>query len=542
MIHLYSAGNENFNRNGNAILRPTECIVDEQAGGSWELSMLHPVDPDGAWQFIQTDAIIKAPIPVRRIKNALSGLDADIYTVNANGTALRESASEPTPISYMQWTYLGVYSVGDKVSYLTYGNYQCISDVNEGTPYFMHPPNNEPGAWKKIASQTSGAPILATLTAGTELIYIEDAQTTGWIKVMTVLTGITGYIKLSQVTFDRHQDPTPIPDRVITEQLFRIYRVDIDSNSRTVSVSARHVSYDLNGVLMQDCDLNRVSPSMAIMLMQEAWMIPYRGTIATNLSTDNNGTYTGNVTNKSGTAGFLDPDLGMVNYFHAQLIRDNWDIFLMANNVEDRGFSIRYGVNMKGVKWSRDIDRVVTRVVPVAKTADGSDLYLPEQWVDSPNISDYSVIHMERLSVKGQIGKDDGSGTGTNWTEETLLAEMRTKAGERFSVDHADAGSVKLTVDFLRLGDTEEYQQYRGLEEVSMYDQITVQAPQIGLDMKLQVSRIRYDCVLGRFLGIEVGDVFDYNGNTVSGYQIGNGAIYYEKISQSTIDRIRSEL
>ena len=542
MIHLYSAGNENFNRNGNAILRPTECIVDEQAGGSWELSMLHPVDPDGAWQFIQTDAIIKAPIPVRRIKNALSGLDADIYTVNANGTALRESASEPTPISYMQWTYLGVYSVGDKVSYLTYGNYQCISDVNEGTPYFMHPPNNEPVAWKKIASQTSGAPILATLTAGTELIYIEDAQTTGWIKVMTVLTGITGYIKLSQVTFDRHQDPTPIPDRVITEQLFRIYRVDIDSNSRTVSVSARHVSYDLNGVLMQDCDLNRVSPSMAIMLMQEAWMIPYRGTIATNLSTDNNGTYTGNVTNKSGTAGFLDPDLGMVNYFHAQLIRDNWDIFLMANNVEDRGFSIRYGVNMKGVKWSRDIDRVVTRVVPVAKTADGSDLYLPEQWVDSPNISDYSVIHMERLSVKGQIGKDDGSGTGTNWTEETLLAEMRTKAGERFSVDHADAGSVKLTVDFLRLGDTEEYQQYRGLEEVSMYDQITVQAPQIGLDMKLQVSRIRYDCVLGRFLGIEVGDVFDYNGNTVSGYQIGNGAIYYEKISQSTIDRIRSEL
>jgi phage minor structural protein len=504
--------------------------------------MLHPVDPDGAWQFIQTDAIIKAPIPVRRIKNALSGLDADIYTVNANGTALRESASEPTPISYMQWTYLGVYSVGDKVSYLTYGNYQCISDVNEGTPYFMHPPNNEPGAWKKIASQTSGAPILATLTAGTELIYIEDAQTTGWIKVMTVLTGITGYIKLSQVTFDRHQDPTPIPDRVITEQLFRIYRVDIDSNSRTVSVSARHVSYDLNGVLMQDCDLNRVSPSMAIMLMQEAWMIPYRGTIATNLSTDNNGTYTGNVTNKSGTAGFLDPDLGMVNYFHAQLIRDNWDIFLMANNVEDRGFRIRYGVNMKGVKWSRDIDRVVNRVVPVAKTADGSDLYLPEQWVDSPNLSDYSVIHMERLSVKGQIGKDDGSGTGTNWTEETLLAEMRTKAGERFSVDHADAGSVKLTVDFLRLGDTEEYQQYRGLEEVSMYDQITVQAPQIGLDMKLQVSRIRYDCILGRFLGIEVGDVFDYNGNTVSGYQIGNGAIYYEKISQSTIDRIRSEL
>ena len=271
-------------------------------------------------------------------------------------------------------------------------------------------------------------------------------------------------------------------------------------------------------------------------------MIPYRGTIATNLSTDNNGTYTGNVTNKSGTAGFLDPDLGMVNYFHAQLIRDNWDIFLMANNVEDRGFSIRYGVNMKGVKWSRDIDRVVTRVVPVAKTADGSDLYLPEQWVDSPNISDYSVIHMERLSVKGQIGKDDGSGTGTNWTEETLLAEMRTKAGERFSVDHADAGSVKLTVDFLLLGNTEEYQQYRGLEEVSMYDQITVQAPQIGLDIKLQVSRIRYDCILGRFLGIEVGDVFDYNGNTVSGYQIGNGAIYYEKISQSTIDRIRSEL
>lgn len=543
MISIYSVGNEDFEKNGDAILTPISCEEEEQAGAGWELTMTHPLDAEKRWQLIQNDALIKAPVHPRVIKNALSGVDADIYTVNADDTPLRDGDTEPTPITYTEWYAGGPWEIGSKVTcsyHSGHKNYQCINYDGE-SGYINVPPYNNATWWKPISDYTSGSTILTQLTAGTELIYLEAADHTGWGKVMT-LFGLTGYVKMSQLTFLRHQSAEQLPDRVITEQLFRIYHVEIDSNSQTVKVNARHPSYDLSGNLMDQLELNRVSPALAIWQIQNAWMIPYSGTIATNLTNEDNGTYTGSLTGKGGLTGFIDPGLGMVSHFHAQLHRDNWDIFLMKNEITDRGVRIRYGTNMKGVTWTRDADGIITRIVPVAKAADGSELYLPGKWVDSPEINEHPVIRMKRLSVKGQVGKDDGTGTDTKWTEETLLAEMEEKAEEEFSVKHVDAQSVKLTVDFQLLGETEEYKQFRGLEEISMYDTVTVQAPMMGLDLQLQVSRIKYDCIRRRYLGIELGDVFQYAGQTVAGYEIGDGAVYYEKISQATIDRIISEV
>ena len=177
----------------------------------------------------------------------------------------------------------------------------------------------------------------------------------------------------------------------------------------------------------------------------------------------------------------------------------------------------------------------------MAKAANGSDLFLPDLYVDSEEIENWPVILMERLSVKGQVGKDDGTGTGTTWTEEALLAEMEAKATERFTVDHADAIAVELTVDFTLLGNTEEYKEYRGLEKLYMYDLIRVADPRVGLNLQLQVSHIEWDCILERYNLIKVGNVFDYGGRTVFGYNIGDGAIEYEKISAETIRRIIGE-
>jgi phage minor structural protein len=188
------------------------------------------------------------------------------------------------------------------------------------------------------------------------------------------------------------------------------------------------------------------------------------------------------------------------------------------------------------------VDDRINRVVPVAKAEGGGDLYLPEIWIDSEYIDEQPVIRMEYLKVQGQVGKDDGTETDTNWTEQALLEEMRRKAQERFDVDHCDAEAESVKIDFVLLGDTEEYRQYRDLETVSMYDRITVTDPRIGMQLQLQVSATEYDAIRRRYKSITVGDVFNYGGRTVSSYQIGDGAIYYEKIAQSTIDRIISEV
>ena len=542
MISVYDIGNENFDRNGDAVLHPTSCKCTEGAGGSYEVSMSLPIAGSDEWTHMQNGAIVKVPVPVPTIESAYVGQDVDVY--KTKGTAsVRSGPSEPTRVTYQTWTAGVAYEVGSKVTNSNYDghNYQATTFVS-GSGLINVPPNNNAAWWKRISDYTSGSPILVTLNQGTEVYYIEDAAgASGWYKISTK-NGIIGYMKASDLEFVRHETVEPMPPRTVEDQLFRIYNVEINTDSLTCNVNARHVSYDMAGVIIGDCNIALAQPAMAIARMKDAMLISYRGEIATNLTEEDNGTYTGDMSFRNGIYCLLDPDKGIIPYFRAKLIRDNWDIFLMKNDIADRGIRLQYGKNLRGVNWKRRSDGIINRVMPVAKNEEGGPLYLPEMWIDSPNISTWPVIVMERLQVAGQVGKDDGTGTGTVWTESALFDEMREKAEERFSLDHVDAIQAECTVDFTLMGETEEYRQYRGLERLYLYDVVHVNDDRVGLDIMLQVSEIVWDCIAERYISIKVGNIFDYGGRTVWGYKIGNGAIDYEKISIETIQKIISEV
>lgn len=539
MISVYDVGNTAYTANGDAVLHPVSCTMAEDAGGSYEIAMVHPITEDGAWEHLACGAIVKAPVPVPTIQNAYVGQDVDVYKINANNTALREGPSEPERITYQTWqdTENG-YSVGSKVTYSVDGhNYQCVHGEG-GTSVTHNPPTHSD--WKRIADYTNGSPVLTTLAADTEVYYVE-ASGSYWAEVSTK-QGIVGYVKNSQITFVRHETVEPIPERTVEDQLFRIYNVMINTDAQNVSVNARHVSYDLSGILLGECNISLAEPSMMIMRIRDAMLMEYRGEIATNLTGTENGTFTGDLSYKNGTQALLDPDKGVIPYFRAQMIRDNWDLFLMKNDMVDRGVRLEYGKNLRGVNWKRSSDRLINRVMPVAKDAAGNDLLLPEQWIDSDEIANWPVIIMEKLRVDGQVGKDKGLGDGSTWTEEDLLDHMREKAEERFTVDHVDALTVEIDVNFTLLGETEEYSQYKGLEKLYMYDLIRAGDSRVGMNIQLQVSHIDWDCINERYIGMKVGNVFDYGGRTVFGYNIGTDAIDYEKISTETIRRIISEV
>ena len=46
MICVYDIGNENFDKLGDAVLIPTSGSVKQVAGGSYEITLVHPMDPD----------------------------------------------------------------------------------------------------------------------------------------------------------------------------------------------------------------------------------------------------------------------------------------------------------------------------------------------------------------------------------------------------------------------------------------------------------------------------------------------------------------
>ena len=539
MICVFDAGNNNFEGNGNAVLTPTECKAKMVAGGNYDMTMVHPIDPDGKWTHLVPGAIVRIPVQEEEIENTWTGYEADVY--KCTGAAkLRERAEGPTQINYPEWNPNGEYQVGSKVSVTgaTHRNYKCTYfDMTSATTQV--PPYNS-SWWEPISDSTSGAPVLVSLNTGDQLYFVEDYNT-GWYKMSTYY-GVVGYIEKSKVTFWRHLTPSEQQPRFIKTQLMRIVGATADTKNHTVTVTAQHVSYDLNGVMVQDVRIRQASPALAIGRMIEGFMIDYPGTIANNLSAENNGTYSDDIKGKSGMYCLLDPDKGVVAKFDAALKRDNWDLFILQKTETDRGFRLKYRKNMLGVSWARKSDSLITRVVPTAKAEGGEDLYLPEKWIDSSRINDYPVIRMERLPVKGQVGKDKGQGDDSTWTEADLYTEMRTKARERFTVDKADRIVHEVSIDFEMLGDTEEYKELKGLEKVLLYDTVTAEDETIGLDMDLYVTEIEWDAIRRKILAAKLSNVQTRTGRTVTGYNVQTKSISPEKLTDDVAGDIVNQV
>ena len=527
MISVYDFGNTNYSRIGNAVLTPTKCTIKNVAAGQYDLTMDHPIDPEGKWMHLVPEAIVKAPIPAELIENAFAGLDVDVY-VTTEKAALREGPSEPQTITYTTWSILTDYSVGAKVTWAG-RNWQCTY-YDETSPYAHIAPTSCPW-WKEIANKTSGSPVLVQTKAGTDLYYVSGPDD-GWYEMSTTY-GLSGYIKESQVEYSRHLTPTETKDRIITEQLFRIRKVTVDTKQMNVNVTAEHVSYDLSGILMENVKIVRQPPAQALSIIEGSFMIDYPGTIASNIVESEDRLYSAELSGKNGTFALLDPDKGVVAQFEAAYRRDNWDLFVMEKTNTDQGFRITYGNNMLGVNWKIGSDQLITRIVPVAKDEDGSDLYVDDTtiWVDSPYISQYPVIRMERLKVNGQVGQDDGTETATTWTKAALRAEMQKQAEARFSVDKVDQLKHEITIDFVRLGDTYEYRQLRNLQKVRLYDTVIAEYPRIDLSVSVQVTEIEFDAINERITAMKLSNIEAYNLRNTSGFNVLNNTITSDKLT-----------
>ena len=544
MISVYSGWETVFDGNGEAVLVPTAATVRQVAGGEYSFTMEHPIDPWGKWKYLVRENLVKLPVPKETIAAASVGADTDVYVVTEDGSVLREGPSEPTAIVYSTWSEVTAaadgYGVGSKV---TFGskNYQCIFWDSTQTLRKRVVPSAS-SWWKTIPTKTTGAAAVATLKEETKLYMIEEYDTT-W-NIMETTYGLQGYIKKSQVEFSHHITPEELEPRIITEQLFRIKEVSVDRKNGKVSVSGNHISNDLNGVLVQAVKLNKVTPAMAIGRIVEAFMQDYRGDIATNMTSDDDGTYTGEIKLKNGMFCLTDPDVGIVHYFNGKFTRDNWDLFIMRRSagIDSIPYEIRYGYNVNGIIWKAKSSGLITRVVPVAKDENGEDLYLPELYVDSEYIENYPVIYMESLNVKGQVGKDDGTGTDTTWTKEALLDEMRAKAGERFSVDLVDIPETEVTVQLVQLEDTAEYAWLKEFAKtLNLYDDVSVKDPDIGLNITLYAKEIEFDCIRGTITGLKLSNRLYDDESTVAGYNIMNGALTENKLAKSASDALVSD-
>lgn len=566
MICLYNTTETDFTHNGVCVLDPSVCTVSEQAGGSYELYLEHPFDKHGKYMMLAEDMIIKAPIPYTVIP-AITLPERTICTV----TSEADFYQKPPVYKYGPKTTTMVDRVRADPTYYAWkpgvgynGGSYCVynSNIYMANGYIY---NQAPGTgtgWRFVAtlSGTSGSGTASrTYTPGTKYNPGLDIGATvtllasfdvGMVQIRDQL-GRVGYINSAALTESTIAAET-IPEQTIGTQLFRIYSLESEEETEILHVYARHISYDLSGNKLMDCNVVESNPLDAIALIQGNMMIPDSRRIACQFEDES---ITRDWSFKNPIAALLDPDEGLVPILKAKLIRNNRDYYILKNENNDKGFRIDYGINMKGVNWRRNVETRISRVVPRCKTGENEHLYLEHggtwnsqgEWVQNDDIyvessiaSSFAVPKIEVMDCKYSVGEKytpAGSDTEVERTEASCREEMLNDAKKRFTEDHCDGMEISLTVEFLLLGDTEQYKQYRNLQRVNLYDEITVNTKAYAITA--QVTAYEFDCLMRRYNSIDVGNVSEYN-SRVPGYRVVNESITYQKLSPELISMIRT--
>lgn len=491
MINIYSAKETDFASLGLTALEPIECTVEEQAGGKFELTLVHPIDDDLKWTYFQVGNILKAPCATRQ---------TPLVRITDNVPA--GTTTTKTRAIYKVQT-----STGERL--------------------------------RLRAKPSLNAKIISSYKPGTQVVRLSVSG--DWARVVVRSGGATGYMWADDLVFVKNETETvtgsatvetvskviePVQTR---DQLFRIYSVAPDVKTNTITVLASHISYDLQGVIVVGtCTPQGASAKdvvdYALAHASANHEFNFYCTVTDPVTADYSDT--------SLVKMLLDPESGIVKQTHARIIRDNFDIYILPDEVIDRGVEIRHRKNMLGAIMTTDTSGVVTRILPIGKDKDGDRLWLTENggWVESKYQSAYPIAHDAAIEYDVSVGKGDGQFA----TDDLARAELKKRAQADFA-NGIDLASVSLEVEFVALENTREYAAYAPLLALFLYDTAGVIAAYAGINAKLRMTSYIFDCLLKRYNSAKLGDITDIE-QTTYGYEIADGTVTGSKILPGSVD------
>ena len=473
-------------------LEPTECKFEEAANGDSLVTMTHPIDEFGKYTALVRDNILVIPVPVRTTPEIQNG--SCVTTV---------------------WTY--------KVKPLNQ-----LTSKNQRTLY-----KSSSGSGKR---KVMNAGDIVTVvyqpkdTANISRWKVKSKYGTGWIDPNGFELVTEHKIEDNANAIQEIQSPWKI-----TDQLFRIY--EVERGLEKVTVSARHITYDL----LYDATHYYYGSDQAVSLqttldniLGKSYGFQTRFHAYTNVTNTQTGL---SFRGKNEIECFLDPEDGVCAKFDVDMIRDNYDLYFLHDPGINRGVRIQYGKNLTGISYKDNTEELVTRIIPTGETKNGEEFFLAgpveQQCVDSKYINDYPVIHVYYMKCENcKIGDKDEN--GGKITEAVARARMRAQAQKMFD-SGCDLPKIEMSVEFINLGDTEEYKQFRNLENCFLYDYVIIQHPKMNIDVTAQIVKMEWDCLLDRMNSVEIGTVGKTLANTgITSWQIPSG-FSGAKIAQETI-------
>lgn len=329
------------------------------------------------------------------------------------------------------------------------------------------------------------------------------------------------------------------------EQLFRIKQTE--KSDESVTAQMEPIFYDS----MNDCWLTDIRPTgkngqeaLALMLAPNSKYIG-RSNIA-----------------KTATAYYQDMnflealngniDHSFLNRWGGEILFDNFTVIVNERVGGDYGVELRYGKNIpqNGMSSETDIREVVTRIYP--KSYNGHKMS-GNGYVDSPLIQNYPLVKSASMTFENVKMREDAqendeaNGVTVCDTQEELDAALTAACNEQYT-SGLDKPKVTIRADMVLLQNTEQYQEIRELEEVSLGDTVHCVNNHLGITTDARVIELEYDCVRKKVSAVVIGDFQKnyFDGVTSSTQKIDsvinpNGTVMADKV-QGILNGIQTQL
>ena len=277
-------------------------------------------------------------------------------------------------------------------------------------------------------------------------------------------------------------------------QAFRIWNIKKDMQK--ITVFAKHIFFDLSFNFLADVFPTNLTAQSAL-----TWMLN-RAAVATNFSATGNCTQTASTryVRKNFIDAVFNEDNALLKKFGGELSYDNFNITVHEHRGTNANFSIRYKKNLTGIDFNLDFSNVATRIVPIG--FDG--LTIDSTYVESSRASNYFTPLYKTYEFNDiKYDPDDEEAYHT-------LAEAKqalTNAANDLFTKNVDLPQVSISVNFVELSKCSEYANYSNLETVHLGDTIDVIISELNIHTSARVNKTVYDCILDRFITLEIGSV-----------------------------------
>lgn len=180
----------------------------------------------------------------------------------------------------------------------------------------------------------------------------------------------------------------------------------------------------------------------------------------------------------------------MLDTYGGEILWDKFNVTFTKNRGRLTDFKIRYGLNMVNYEEEADFLGTYNQCLPY--------------WTDGTNTIYGDVVSS---GFNTYMGRDICMPLDLSDKFETApaKADLEAKALQYMQNNQTHLPRQNIKVDFVRLQDTGEYEQFENLLECNLCDSIGVIFPRYGMQGTFKIVRVVYDVLAERYKEMELG-------------------------------------